>query len=144
MDRCQAVQIAALLNAQNQLTVRYSADRVFEHKDNYLVRLNGSGDVIACAELKKVQWYQFELLHVTVAFQYHKQGLARALVSEAENKATAQGGRLLQCTIRAGNLASEMLFKSSSFELASCFYNERSSNIIGVWQKVLSRPPTGN
>ncbi len=73
MDGNHAEQIATLLNAQNQLTVQYTASRVLEHQDDYLVRLDDAGQVVACAELKQVQWYQFELLHVTVAQQSQKQ-----------------------------------------------------------------------
>ena len=110
MERSQAEQIAALLNTQNQLTVHYHADRVLDHQDNYLVRLDRFGRVVACAELKKVQWYQFELLHVTVSQQHHRQGHARSLVVEAQDRAITGGARILQSTIRAGNTASEDLF----------------------------------
>lgn len=141
MDGNHANQIATLLNAQNQLTIRHTANCVLEHQDDYLVRLDDSGQVIACAELKQVQWYQFELLHVTVAQQSQKQGHARALVAEAEKLATQRGARILQSTIRAGNTASEQLFKSSGFEPVSRFYNVKSKNIISVWQRVLSPVP---
>jgi N-acetylglutamate synthase-like GNAT family acetyltransferase len=142
MDRRQAEQIATLLNEQNQLTVQYTAEKVLEHSDNYLVRLDSAGQVLACAELKKVQWYQFELLHVTVAQEHHRQGHARALVAEAEKKAIELGARILQCTIRAGNTASEELFKSSGFSSVCRFYNPSSKNIISVWQRVLLPPPS--
>lgn len=141
MERSQAEQIATLLNTQNQLTVHYDADRVLDYQENYLVRLNRSGEVIACAELKKVQWYQFELLHLTVSQQHHQQGHARSLITEARDRAVNADARILQSTIRAGNVASEHLFKSSGFELVSRFYNARSKNIIGVWQRVLSEAP---
>lgn len=144
MDRSQAEQIAALLNTQNQLTVHYDADRVLEFQANYLVRLDSAENVIACAELKKVQWYQFELLHVTVSHAHHRQGLARSLISEAQDRAIEGGARILQSTIRSGNTASQELFKSSGFELVSTFYNARSKNIIGVWQRVLSEAPSNN
>lgn len=144
MDRSQAAQIAKLLNEQNQLTVKYTAEKVLEHSDNYLVRLSSTGHVLACAELKKVQWYQFELLHVTVAQEHHRQGHARALVAEAEKKALQFGARILQSTIRARNTASEELFKSSGFNSVCRFYNPASKNIISVWQRVLSEPPSNN
>ena len=141
IDREQARQIATLLNSQNQLTVKYDADRVLEHADDYLVRLDDSGKVIACAELKYVQWYQYELLHVTVAEDHTRKGLARALVEEAAEKATANGARILQSTIRAGNDASEGLFSASGFMSVCRFYNARSKNIVAVWQRVLSPAP---
>ena len=144
MDRSQAEQIATLLNTQNQLTVAYDADRVLGHEENYLIRLDSFGQVIACAELKKVQWYQFELLHVTVAQQQHRKGHARSLIDEAVSRAIQSGARILQSTIRVGNTASEGLFKSSGFECVSHFYNVRSQNVISVWQRVLSPAPFNN
>ena len=142
MDRNQAEQIATLLNAQNQLTVQYTADRVLKCQNNYLIKQDNSGWVIACAELRQVQWYQFELLHVTVAQKNQRQGHARALVSEAVNQAIHRDARILQSTIRADNKASEELFKSSGFEPVARFYNATSKNIIGVWQRVLSPAPS--
>ncbi len=138
MDLNQAQQIANLLNTQNQLTVQYDAGRVLEHKDNYLVRLDESGQVIACAELKQVQWYQFELLHLTVAQQHNRQGHARFLIVEAANLAIKRRARILQSTIRVGNAASEQLFQSSGFQSVCRFYNASSKNNVGVWQRVLS------
>lgn len=133
-----ARQIADLLNQQNQLIVNYTADRVLQHADNYLVRLDQDGQVIACAELKRVQWYQFELLHVTVAQHVQRMGHARSLMAEAATKGAALDARMLQATIRTGNTASERLFESSGFQLVSRFYNVRSGHFIGVWQRVLS------
>ena len=79
---------------------------------------------------------------MTVAQQNRRQGYARSLVVEAEKLAILLGARILQSTIRAGNTASEDLFKSSGFESVSRFYNAHSKNIIGVWQRVLSPAPT--
>ena len=141
MDHAKAEQIARLLNTQNQLTVQYTADRVLGQKNNYLVRLDDTGVVSACAELKKVQWYQYELLHVTVSPQHKRQGLGRSLVTEAEERARAGGARILQSTIRVGNEESERLFTSLGFRLACRFYNERSKNTVGVWQRILSPVP---
>jgi N-acetylglutamate synthase-like GNAT family acetyltransferase len=144
MDRGQAEQIATLLNEQNQLTVQHTAEKVLEHSDNYLVRLDSVGHVLACAELKKVQWYQFELLHVTVAQEHQRKGYAHALVAEAEKKAFEFGARILQSTIRVGNTASEELFKSSGFNSVCRFYNPTSKNMISVWQRVLLSSPSNN
>lgn len=141
MDHSQAEQIATLLNTQNQLTIQYTADRVLKHKSDYLIRRDEVGLVVACAELKRVQWYQFELRHVTVAKEHQRRGHARALIAIAAKQAVEGSGRILQCTIRAGNTASEELFKSSGFLPVSRFYNARSRNIIGIWQRVLSPPP---
>jgi N-acetylglutamate synthase-like GNAT family acetyltransferase len=144
MDQNQASQIATLLNEQNQLTVQYTAKRVLEHAPNYLVRIDDAGKVAACAELKKVQWYQFELLHVTVATTHLRKGLARNLIAEAQARAETSGARILQCTIRDGNKPSEDLFASSGFQSVCAFYNQQSKNLVRVWQKVLALPPAGS
>ena len=53
----QAEQIAQLLNERNELTVPYTSKKVLDHGNNYLYRLSESGDILACVEVKKVQWY---------------------------------------------------------------------------------------
>jgi N-acetylglutamate synthase-like GNAT family acetyltransferase len=142
MEKRHASQVAKLLNEQNKLTVQYTAEKVLEHADNYLLRFDDSGDVVACAELKFVQWYQFELLHVTVAPTNKRKGLASALVAEAESRARKKGAEILQSTIRKGNEESEGLFGKSGFQAVSTFLNAQSGNLIRVWQKVLVPPPS--
>jgi N-acetylglutamate synthase-like GNAT family acetyltransferase len=142
METRHASQIAQLLNEQNKLTVQYTAERILEHSGNYLLRFNDSGDVVACAELKRVQWYQFELLHVTVAATHKRQGLASALVVEAESHAKNEGAEVLQSTIRKGNEESESLFAKCGFQSVCTFFNTNSGNLIRVWQKVLVPPPS--
>ena len=91
MERIHAEQIARLLNDQNQLTIPYTAETVLEHAPSYLVRIGECGEIIACTELKAVQWYQYELLHVTVAQTHLRGGLARSLIAEAEQQARLRG-----------------------------------------------------
>ncbi len=138
MRKTQAVQIAALLNDRNQLVVAYDADRVLAHGDNYLFRADDEGAVIACLELKQVQWYQFEVLHVTVAPESEGQGLARTLVEDAEKAAVKKGAKVLQCTIRDDNARSKGLFQRCGFSQVSTFYYPASGNNASIWQKVVS------
>jgi len=56
MTHQQAEQIAKLLNSRNQLSVEYSAERVLQHTDSYLFEISNDA-VVACVEVKKVQWY---------------------------------------------------------------------------------------
>ena len=144
MDRKQAEQIGQLLNTRNQLVQPYDADRVLASAPNYLFTLSHSGDVIACAELKRVQWYQFEISHVTTAPGSEGKGLARALLAQAEDRAKEDGCRILQCTIREENKRSQELFLKNGFRQVSAFYYPYSGNNVGVWQKVLSSPATGS
>jgi ribosomal protein S18 acetylase RimI-like enzyme len=134
----QADQIAELLNERNKLTVRYTRSSVLEHASNYLCRYAETGEVIACVEVKKAQWYQIEILHLTVAKSHEGRGHAKALLCEAERVARANGARLLQCTIRIDNQASRQLFEGFGFMLVSTFFNQSSGNNVGVFQKILA------
>ncbi len=69
MTQEQAKQIAILLNERNKLVNEYSPDDVLEKKQNY-VYLDEKSTIIACAESKKVQWYQWEICHVSVDKTY--------------------------------------------------------------------------
>lgn len=132
-----ADQIANLLNARNQLIRTYGRDRVMSEADDYILRVSDANEVIAFVQLKRVQWYQCEVLHLTVAESHARVGHARSLLCEAERTARRVGARLLQCTIREDNTASSRLFGSFGFVRVSLFHNEHSGNNVGVYQKVL-------
>ena len=142
MDREHAAEIAHLLNTQNQLEIRYDADRVLDHAADYLVDLSDDGHVACCAELKKVQWYQSEICHVTTHPDFARQGRGSRIIASAEHKARAQGARLIQCTIRSGNTMSEGLFEKSGFVLGVSFKNPNTGNVVRVWSKSLHPPST--
>ena len=134
----RADAIAALLNGWNQLTVQYTRARVHNEAGNYIYRLAEAGDLIACVEVKKVQWYQAKVLHLAVAAAHERKGHARALLCEAERAARANGARVLQCTIRTDNQASRNLVEGFGFSHLSTFLNQGSGNNVGVFQKVLA------
>ncbi len=131
-----AQQVADLLNAQNQLTVPYTVARVLRD-DGYVTKVNDAGKVIGVVEVKKVQWYQCEISHVSVDPGSQRQGVASALLRAAEERAKVLGARVAQCTIRVGNSASERLFERFGYLAASTFQNEASGNKVTVYQKVL-------
>lgn len=60
MTREQASQIATLLNERNHLTKGYSGDLVMG-RANRFVFFEEENEVAACAECKRVQWYQWEI-----------------------------------------------------------------------------------
>lgn len=138
LSDAQADAIAQLLNTRNQLTVQYTRERVLKEAADYILRLSEAGDVIACVQVKKVQWYQAEVLHLTVAEAYEHKGHAKVLLCEAERTARAKDARILQCTIRADNVASRGLFEGFGFVHASTFLNQGSGKNVGVFQKVLA------
>jgi ribosomal protein S18 acetylase RimI-like enzyme len=141
MDRTHAEQIATLLNTRNQLVQQYNGDLVLASASNYLFTVSDSGEVVACAELKRVQWYQFEVCHVTTASGAEGKGLARELLALVEERARSKGCRILQCTIRRDNRRSQTIFSKNGFREVSEFYYPNSGNNVGVWQKVISRNP---
>ena len=138
LSDAQADAIAQLLNTRNQLTVQYARERVLKESADYILRLSEVGDVIACVQVKKVRWYQAEVLHLTVAEAYEQRGHAKALLCEAERVARTKGARILQCTIRADNAVSRKLFEGFGFIHTITFLNQGSGNNVGVFQKVLA------
>ena len=137
MENRHAEQIAKLLNDRNQLTQEYTAGRVLHLADRFLYRLDDEGKVMGCVEVKRVQWYQFEILHLSVAKAFARTGKAAVLLADAERSAEDAGGRILQCTIREGNNASENFFAKHGYTKTTSFLNRASGNRVGVWQKVV-------
>lgn len=134
MEKRIAEQIAKLINEQNQLEVSYKPQDIIEASENY-VYIDENGFVEACAEIKKVQWYQCEICHVSVRTQ--RKGFGYKILKIAEAKAQQLHARIAQCTIRSTNVASIALFKKSSYMLTSSFRNARTGNEVQVFQKVL-------
>ena len=139
MDTKNAGQIAALLNTENQLVVPYSAEKILSVSTNYLYETDEIGDVSVFIEVKKVQWYQYEFCHLTVSPNHRREGLGQLILSKAEKFAQDNRGRILQCTIRENNLASQALFQKSGFLNTAVFYYPDSGNNVTVWQKVISQ-----
>lgn len=138
LTQVQADQIAALLNLQNELTLQYTRKRVLDHAENYLIETSDQGDVLACVEVKKVQWYQSEISHLSVSRSAVRKGHATALLKQAEQRSRVNGVSLLQCTIREGNNVSRRLFESLGFLQVGMFMNMESGKNLVIYQKVLS------
>lgn len=134
MNQDQAKQIAKLLK-QNNLTKEHTEATVLNAAGDY-VFIEEESKVVACAEIKYVQWYQWEIKHVSVAKP--KCGLGKRIVIKAENKAKAGNAKVIQCTIRSDNEASLALFKSSKYSEGISFYNPTSKNNIVIFQKALT------
>ena len=109
MTRTQAEQIAKLINDRNQLEVRYTAERVSRDAEFYEYEVVND-TVVACVQRKELQWYQWEILHLSVREEHEGKGFAYRVYKRAEDKANENQVRLLQCTIREGNVASETFF----------------------------------
>ncbi len=134
-----AEQIAKLLNSQNQLTVEYTATRIINNQDRYIVRLSDDGTAVrGVVEVKRVQWYQCEIDHLSVDPGAQRQGIGGWLVQKAEERARQLGARVAQCTIRVGNVASEQLFSKLGYTASVTFVNQETGNQATVYQKSLS------
>ena len=133
-----AKQIATLLNSENQLVVPYTEKKVLDNKNNYLFEVNDNDDVLSFIECRKVQWYQYEVCHLTVNPSHRRSGLGKKILEKAISHAKANRGRIIQCTIREKNTKSTSLFSKNGFLKTSKFYYPNSGNNVGVWQKVIS------
>jgi len=138
MESSIAKQIAELLNSENQLVIPYTEQKIMSNKDNYLYEVNDSDEVLSCIECKKVQWYQYEVCHLTVNPSQRRNGYGQKILKKAIDHAKANRGRVVQCTIREDNKESSGLFEKSGFSKVSVFYYPDSGNNVGVWQKVIS------
>ena|ERR1035437_5200065 len=85
----QAQQIADLLNSRNRLTIPYTTDRVKASEDDYVFECEGD-EVFACVQVKKVQWYQSEILHLSVRSDHEGKGWGKRMIARAEQKAKEQ------------------------------------------------------
>lgn len=131
-----AQQIASLINERNQLSKLYTAKMILEHKENY-VYFEKDGELIACAESKKVQWYQWEICHVSVAKKFERKGKGTEILLLAENKAKKGNARILQSTIRSNNENSIGLFLKNNYKQVNEFSNQTTGNIVNVYQKAV-------
>lgn len=142
MTEAQAQEIAVLLNKRNQLARSYTGRGVFAKAGNYEYEVR-HGKVEACVERKKVQWYQWEICHLSVAIEWEGKGLASIVYQRAEEAARSGGACILQCTIREGNERSERFFGKRGFIKVGRFFYALTDNTVGVWQKVLPVIPSG-
>ena len=137
MTKEQAKEIAILLNKRNKLVKEYSVDDVLAKKDNY-VYLDEKSSIIACAESKKVQWYQWEICHVSVETTHEGKGLGSKILKVAEKKAIEGGAKIIQCTIRSNNELSLRLFLAKGYTKTTSFFYPKSGNWVHVLQKSVS------
>jgi ribosomal protein S18 acetylase RimI-like enzyme len=137
MDKDAAAQIAFLLNSQNQLNVQYTSETILENKKRYIVHYGEHKTVLGVVEVKRVQWYQCEISHVSVEPKAKRQGIGTSLLKKAETQAISLGARIAQATIRMGNEESEGLFKKHGYTATVTFLYRPGGNRVSVYQKVL-------
>jgi len=139
MNPIQASQIAQLLNSNNELKSAYTSDQLLRYAHEYkYLQDEISSEVVAVVQIKKVQWYQHEIVNLTVSPAHSEKNLAKRLLEIAENQAINDDARILQATVRENDQENIDLFKTTGFKHVSTFYNQQSDRNITVWQKVLS------
>ena len=143
MTRAEADEIAQLLNDRNRLVRRYTGQQVLADADNYEYE-SRDGHVVACVELKRVQWYQWEIRHLSVREDSEGKGLAFTVYSRAEAAALQRGAGVLQCTIRQGNEDSEKFFRRQGFTRVGAFYYQTTNNPTLAETKALRGPTRDN
>ena len=121
MNDQEAAQIADLLNQRNQLAQDIVVAGVLAEQNGYVYEVR-QGTVVACVEHRNVQWYQWEILHLSVAPDWERRGLCSIVYQRAEQAARSRNICLLQCTIRDGNKQSEGFFTKQGFsKTCACF-----------------------
>jgi len=132
-----ARQIAELLNSQNQLTRKYTVESIKARAEALIAHTAADGTVLGVVEVQRVQWYQCEILHLSVASTAQRQGMGTLLLAKAEDRARQLGARMTQCTIRLGNAASERTFLKAGYSRTLVFKNPNTNHDVGVYQHQL-------
>jgi len=106
-----AAQIAALLNTNNQLLVRYDSSRVFKSRAVYLP-VEKLGLVFGVVAVERKGFLITEIKHLVVHPSFRRLGLATHLVNKALGEIKTP---VAMATIRQDNMASRSLFKTAGF-----------------------------
>jgi ribosomal protein S18 acetylase RimI-like enzyme len=141
MNKDIAIQIAALINFQNQLAVQYTPQTILDHANDYLWEMKAER-VIGVIRLKKVQWYQAEISHLSVHETAKRSGIGTKLLKDAEVRAMHLGACIVQCTIRESNKPSIQLFTKHGFASITSFYYPPTGNTVKIFQLPLGRKQT--
>jgi len=136
MDENIANQICELLNRRNNLSCNVTFDRVYYSKGTYLY-ITDKSRLVGCACVKKVQWYQNELLHLSVHEDYENMGYGSRLIASAKELAKQNRGRILQATADSKNLNSIKVLKNNGFNTVGEFINQKTENKIIILQDIL-------
>jgi len=132
MEKKHAKKIADLLNKRNQLVKKYTDKQVLNAQDNYEYLLENNDNVIAAVKIRKIQWYQWELCHLTVDEGYEGKGYGTKLINMAQQKAKKGRALIIQCTIREDNIRSKCLFLKEGFKYCSTFFYPASRNNVEI------------
>jgi ribosomal protein S18 acetylase RimI-like enzyme len=137
MNTETAIQIASLLNNQNQLQTNYSSESILENSDAYIYQANANGAITGAVRVDKIQWYQAEIKHLSVLQSAQRTGIGTLLLAKAEEKARSFRCKVAQCTIRENNIASVNLFLRNGYIKTCSFINPITNHMLSIFQKQL-------
>ncbi len=132
-----ASQIAEFLNNYNKLDIILTPKDILKDAINYIYILNNNEKLIGVVKLLKLDWYLGIIKHLSVHPQFRKNGYGTKLLNMAEKRALTQKVRVLQATIKYLDNAGINCFKKSGYKQVNCFFNNRTSRKILIFQKIL-------
>jgi len=109
-----ASQIAALLNANNQLLIKHNAASIKGGSAVYFIEIGGAAQVIGCAGLAIEQPILSKIFHVCTHPDYRRRGIAKKLVGLALSNCRTDN---VYMTIREDNLPSLTMASSLGFQI---------------------------
>jgi ribosomal protein S18 acetylase RimI-like enzyme len=132
-----AEQIAMLINERNKLAVHYTPQKILAACGDYIYHVDAGERVLGAVEVRKTQWYQCEIDHLSVRADTPRRGIGSQLLKQAEAKAIEHGARIAQCTIRDNNNPSRGLFEKFGYKPGVTFFNRDTGSQVTVYQKAL-------
>ena len=102
-----------------------------------LFKLDNNENLIGAVKIIKFDWYLGGIKHLTVKSSQREKGYGTQLLNDAEKFASEKKIRVLQATVRKGDVSSINCFKKSGFEKVNCFLNKRTNRNILIFQKIL-------
>ncbi|MHA1311695.1 MAG: GNAT family N-acetyltransferase [Candidatus Helarchaeota archaeon] len=132
-----ASQIAEFLNNYNKLDIILTPKDILKDAINYIYILDNNEKLIGVVKLLKLDWYLGIIKHLSVHPQFRKNGYGTKLLNMAEKRALTQKVRVLQATIKYLDNAGINCFKKSGYKQVNCFFNNRTSRKILIFQKIL-------
>ena len=139
MNSIEAEQIFKLLDRNDLGETKPTLEEIRENL--YFIDYDkDEGDdriIVACARAKQVQWYQWELCHLSVALEHESTGKAYKVARKAIQHAIDNGAKIIQCTISETNYKSWRLCERNGFKKATRFYNDKSKKNLLLYHRVV-------
>jgi N-acetylglutamate synthase-like GNAT family acetyltransferase len=123
-------EIRSLLRL-NKLETEPTQD-FLSRKATEIVLIIREGAVVACARIRKVQWYQGEISYLCVSPNWRNTRVALELKSTIEERMRSLNLRIWQCTTRKDNEQINRYLSRRGWKVVNTFTNNRHT--VQVWQ----------